>query len=110
MVPAGRVKGGLSGGDVGGDVATQFIVWRNPLDPRTRGTPESRNSCTGSGFLDKWTAYTSGRPPAELLADPGRGHVPVPLEKPAVVVTLDEGPDYRSGLLEGFEVVQIDAL
>ena len=34
----------------------------------------------------------------------------VPLEEPAVVVTLDEGPDRRSGLLEGFEVVQVDAL
>ena len=32
------------------------------------------------------------------------------LEEPAVVVALDEGPDHRSGLLEGFEVVQIDAL
>ena len=32
------------------------------------------------------------------------------LEEPAVVATLDEGPDHRSGLLEGFEVVQIDAL
>ena len=31
------------------------------------------------------------------------------MEKPAVVIALDEGPDHRSGLLEGFEVVQIDA-
>ena len=28
---------------------------------------------------------------------------PCTLEKPAVVVTLDEGPDHRSGLLEGAE-------
>ena len=34
----------------------------------------------------------------------------MPLEKPAVVVALDEGPDRGSGLLEGFEVVQMDAL
>ena len=34
----------------------------------------------------------------------------MPLEEPAVVVAVDEGPDHRSGLLEGFEVVQIDAL
>ena len=34
----------------------------------------------------------------------------MPLEKPAVVVALDEGPDHFPGLLEGFEVVQVDAL
>ena len=34
----------------------------------------------------------------------------MPLEEPAVVVALDEGPDHLSGLLEGFEVVQMDAL
>ena len=44
---------------------------------------------------------------AELLAGAGRSHVPVPLEEPAVVVALDEGPDHFSGLLERFEVVQI---
>ena len=35
---------------------------------------------------------------------------PVPLEKPPAVVEFDEGPDHLSGLLEGFEVVQMDAL
>ena len=53
----------------------------------------------GPGFL------ASGRPKhsAELLASTSRGHVPVPLEEPAVVVAFDEGPDHRSGLLEGFD-------
>ena len=32
------------------------------------------------------------------------------LEEPGVVVALDEGADHFSGLLEGFEVVEADAL
>ena len=33
----------------------------------------------------------------------------MPLEELAVIIALDEGRDHFSGLLEGFEVVQVDA-
>lgn len=60
-----------------------------------------------SGQVDGLTI----RPPlGDLLASTGRGHIPVLLEKPAVGVALDEGRDYRSGLLEDFEVVRMDVL